>query len=257
MAVGMINGMSAMHGDALYALFRNFEWKDVMNDFKKLALVAAIIAGLAVIGSLMNSQQSTVRAAAGPTVTIDPTQLPLLVQGSLGVSGAVTATQSGSWNVGLTGTPNVKVANPATAPVLALNVNDPGRIAYQSSMFGCGGGTTNTSCEIDFKSVPAGHMLVVQHVSLYIQPTGTPSLANVFVQPSDFRFPVSSFVIPEPNGGNAIALDQSVLVYVDAGAFLMINFGVPGATGIGPFTGAAITGYMLDCTIAPCAAIAP
>jgi hypothetical protein len=34
-----------------------------MNDFKKRMLVAAIIAGLAVIGSLMNSQQSTIRAA--------------------------------------------------------------------------------------------------------------------------------------------------------------------------------------------------
>src|SRR5215831_18874114 len=89
-----------------------------MNDFKKRILVAAIIAGLAVIGSLMNSQQATIRAAGGgPTVTIDQTQLPLPVTGSLGVAGTVAATQSGTWNVGVTGTPNVNVANPATAPV--------------------------------------------------------------------------------------------------------------------------------------------
>jgi hypothetical protein len=44
--------------------------------------------------------------------------------------GGVAATQSGTWNVGLTGTPNVNVANPATAPALFLNVNDPGRIPY-------------------------------------------------------------------------------------------------------------------------------
>jgi hypothetical protein len=68
-----------------------------MNILKNRMLVIAIIAVLAVIGSLMNSQQSTVRAAArGPTVTIDPTQLPLPVQGSLGVAGTVAATQSGN-----------------------------------------------------------------------------------------------------------------------------------------------------------------
>jgi hypothetical protein len=78
-----------------------------MNTFKKRMLAAAIIAGLAVIGSLMNSQQSTVRAAGGPTVTIDQAQLPLPVQG----------------NVGINGTPNVKVTNPATAPALTLDIS--------------------------------------------------------------------------------------------------------------------------------------
>ena len=61
-----------------------------MNTFKKRMLVTAVIAVLAVIGTLMNSQQSTVRAAGGPTVTIDPTQLPLPVQGSVGISGTPT-----------------------------------------------------------------------------------------------------------------------------------------------------------------------
>src|SRR5215469_12132909 len=104
-----------------------------MKNIKNRVFAAGIIAALAVIGSVMNSRQSTLRGAApGPTVTIDPSQLPLPVQGSLGVSGAVAATQSGAWNVGITGTPNVKVTNPATAPVLFVNVNDPGRIPYQS-----------------------------------------------------------------------------------------------------------------------------
>jgi hypothetical protein len=102
-----------------------------MSTFKKRVLGAAIIAALAVIGSLMNCQQSTVRATAGPSVTIDPTQLPLPVQGSLGVSGTIAANQSGTWNVGITGTPNVAITgtpnvnltNPATAPALTLDIS--------------------------------------------------------------------------------------------------------------------------------------
>jgi len=42
---------------------------------------------LAVIGTLGNSHQPFARAAGGPTVTIDPTQLPLPVAGSATVSG--------------------------------------------------------------------------------------------------------------------------------------------------------------------------
>ena len=138
-----------------------------MNDFKKLALVAAIIAGLALIGSLMNSQQSAVRAAGGPTVTIDATQLPLPVQGSLGVSGTIAAKQSGTWNVGVTGTPNVNVTNPATAPALTLDISKSASqhvgllCVLDNGAFTCiqGGG-------IAPYVVPAGQNLIVNSVDI-------------------------------------------------------------------------------------------
>lgn len=82
-----------------------------MKSIKNRLFAVAIIAGLAVIGSVMNSRQSIVQGAAGPTVTIDQAQLPLPVQGSLGVSGSVAATQSGPWNVEITGTPAVNINN--------------------------------------------------------------------------------------------------------------------------------------------------
>ena len=82
-----------------------------MRTIKNRLFAAAIIAGLAVIGSVMNSRQSTLQGAGGPTVTIDQAQLPLPVQGSLGISGSVAATQSGPWNVGITGTPTVNINN--------------------------------------------------------------------------------------------------------------------------------------------------
>ena len=56
----------------------------------------------------------------------------------------------------------VDVVNPATSPALTRSVDDPGRIAYQST-------TTcvlnDTICSFDFPPVPKNHRLVVQHVS--------------------------------------------------------------------------------------------
>jgi len=78
---------------------------------------------LAAIGTMMNSHPALGQAPGGPTVTINPGQLPLPVKGATTVSGTVAATQSGTWNVGLTGTPNVNVANPATAPCQPTTVS--------------------------------------------------------------------------------------------------------------------------------------
>jgi hypothetical protein len=59
-------------------------------------------------------------------------------------------------------TVNVVVDNPAKDPALTRSVDDPGRIAYQST-------TTcvlnDTICSFDFPPVPKNHRLVVQHVS--------------------------------------------------------------------------------------------
>jgi hypothetical protein len=104
-----------------------------MNEFKKRMLAAAIIAGLGMIGYLMNSQQAVAQQPGPPdglaVRIVNPVPVP--VTGSTTVSGTVAATQSGTWNVGITGTPNVgitgtpnvNVTNPATAPVLTLDIS--------------------------------------------------------------------------------------------------------------------------------------
>ena len=53
---------------------------------------------------------------------------------------------------------NVVVVNPATEPALTRNVDDPGRIAYQSSSTCDLAGNT---CNFIFPKVPTGHWLVV------------------------------------------------------------------------------------------------
>jgi hypothetical protein len=93
-----------------------------MKRFKNHLIAAGVLSVLAIIGTIMNSHQSVLQTAGGPTVTIDPEQLPLPVTGSTTVSGSVAATQSGLWNVGITGTPSVNITNPADRPVLVRDV---------------------------------------------------------------------------------------------------------------------------------------
>src|SRR5215471_5275269 len=71
----------------------------------------------------------------GMGVTILNTPVP--VTGSATVSGTVAATQSGPWTVQVVNPPNAPasttVTNPATAPVQTTDVDNPGRIPYQST----------------------------------------------------------------------------------------------------------------------------
>jgi hypothetical protein len=228
-----------------------------MNRFKNHLIAMAVLSVLAIVGSIMNSHQAAAQGPPNGLAVNIVNPLPVPVTGSTTVSGTIAATQSGAWNVGLTpgasvgitGTPNVNVTNPATAPVLFLNVNDPGRIAYQSvTRASC----VKNTCNGVFPAVPSGHRLVIQHFS------GSES----FSQPTDFvearlltpsSAVLSVFLIPS-NIESISDFDQAVLVYYDAGEQ---PFAQSNAIGVlinqASFT---LTGYMLDCTIAPCAAIA-
>jgi hypothetical protein len=223
---------------------------------------AAIIAALAVIGSEMNSHQSTLQGAGGPTVTIDQAQLPLPVQGSLGVSGTVAATQSGAWNVGITGTPNVNVTNPAIAPVLFLNVNDPGRIPYESyiTLMTCGG---DQVCDVQFGGVPGGDRLVVQHIAI----AGTVNTASTlaFANVDDIGTPglpgfatIAQFPVPviAQTSGASVIVDQPVLIYFDAGHAPAVAVHLNSASAIISTARVTLIGYLLNCSIGPCAPVA-
>jgi hypothetical protein len=101
-----------------------------MKRFKNHLITAAVLSVLAVVGTIMNSHQAEAQGPPGGMSVNIVNPSPVPVTGSTTVSGTVAATQSGSWNVGITGTPKVNVTNSATAPVLSLNVNDPGRTPY-------------------------------------------------------------------------------------------------------------------------------
>src|SRR5215467_14648368 len=98
-----------------------------MKRFKNHLIAAAVLSVLAIIGTIMNLHQA---AAQGPTTglavnIVNPVPVP--VTGSTTVSGAVAATQSGSWNVGLASGATVGLASGASVRV-DNTVSDPVRV---------------------------------------------------------------------------------------------------------------------------------
>src|SRR5262245_58718870 len=96
------------------------------NFSKKQFLVAAMFAVLAVaVTSLMNSRQAVAQnpnPGSAPVNIVAP--LPLPVTGSTTVSGTVA----------ISGTPNVKVTNPATDPVIVRDADNPARRPFQTTL---------------------------------------------------------------------------------------------------------------------------
>jgi hypothetical protein len=156
------------------------------------------------------------------------------------------------------------VVNPATMPALTSSVDDPGRIAYQvtgshNSFHAPGGG----SCEINFSNVcvfdpaaiPVGKRLVLQHVSFsagtfggtFVQVTILTSSANS----SNFFVPVT-----QAFGLATGADDKAVQLYIDGGRSLSATLASDADFKGGTIT-LTLTGYLLDCAVSHCEAIAP
>ena len=208
-----------------------------MNKFKNPMIAAAVLTGLALIGSLMNSHPSVLQAAGGPTVTIDPARLPLHVTGSTTVAGTVAATQNGIWNVGINGTPSVRVAD------------DPGRIPFQSTKY-CT--PSPGSCSATFGPTPSGRRLVIEYVSgafgFNAVPLNTKILMNSPANTVTFNIPPPSAPLPID-----VSFNERVRLYVDQGQTVTATVFSSATPVPGYFM---VAGYLLDCNAAPCAAIA-
>jgi hypothetical protein len=215
-------------------------------------LATALIAGLAVIGYLMNSQQAVAQGPPGGLAVNIVNPVPVPVTGSTTVSGSVAAMQSGAWNVGINGTPNVNVTNPATAPALFLNVNDPGRIPYQSELSST---CPADECFLTFPVVPTNHRLVIQHFSGEITFSGAPAPLGTILRglggPQSASMVTTSLPATGPFHATTL-FDHLVLLSFDAGKQPVAALSAPSIL----FADITLIGYMLDCTIAPCAAIA-
>ena len=131
----------------------------------------------------------------------------------------------------------------AVQPLPVREVDDPGRIPYESlQTIGAG------QDRFTFPAVPAGHRLVIQHVSaIVIFPSDVSDVTVAVTSPEGF----STFL--PPIFANSTRFDQPVQLYVDAGNSPKVVVGANSAVNIGSAT---LTGYLLDCTAAPCAKIA-
>jgi hypothetical protein len=209
-----------------------------MNDFRKRMLLTAVIAGLAVIGYLMNSQQAVAQNQQGEAVTINPAQLPLPVKGSLGVSGTIAATQSGAWNVGITGTPNFNVVNQATAPVLIRDVDNPGRHPFRAS---CQPSST-FQCQIQ---VPATAKAIIQYVNANVVTTGSatpPTYLRLNSSAGDNYLPFT--LLSCDVTGCTYVSQGPVTLNLDQGDTLFVTFNFP--SGAPHFTATAFfNGYIV------------
>ena len=129
------------------------------------------------------------------------------------------------------------------------NADDPGRIPYQSTLTG----TPGPIFQFFFPLVPAGHRLVIQHISgdLHFNavPTSPAAEAVVFATGGGSAFS-ATFT------RNIASFDQLVQLYVDGGdaAQVTVNPLSANAQALSGFL--TLTGYLLDCTAAPCAKIA-
>jgi len=146
-----------------------------------------------------------------------------------------------------------QVVNPAASPALTSSVDDPGRVAYQSfndQPSSCSGNL----CQFVFPNVPDGHHLVIQHISGNFGFTGDPLLVMVDVFGGGA---FSSFLAPVAHAGPAFfsAFDQPALLYFDAGVTASMQVFVGSSSFLGvPLV--ELSGYLLDCTVSPCAPIA-
>lgn len=153
----------------------------------------------------------------------------------------------------------VEVSNPVTSPALTSRIDDPGRIPYAAN-YQCSG--SDYVCTITSGPVPANHRLVIERISGRADVHG-PSTGLVVARlvNSDFQnsFPTAPSVTAggAAGDGNVLAFDQKVQLYFDQNQVYEVGF----------FTSAeafneskaffiTVTGYLLDCNAAPCAAIA-
>jgi len=143
-------------------------------------------------------------------VNTSSSPVPVLLQGPGGLT--VQAQQSGSWNVGISGTPTVIVGNNAQAPLFVRNVDEPGRNPFQTSeniLFTTVSGTA-------FFAVPDGKVTVIEHVSMSgaVESGGT---IQAFVTCFDGTDEVNHSLILMPsgevNGLTQYSASQSIKCY--------------------------------------------
>jgi hypothetical protein len=186
-----------------------------MQNLRNKLIACVAVLTLAAIGTMMNRQAARAADPPGAPVNImSPIPLPVTgtvaVTGSTTVSGSVAATQSGTWNVGINGTPNVNVANPATAPALTMDIS---KSALRYVELICTNNPSGNCTQVSGGTyiVPSGQNLVVTSVEITGTPVGGGGMSlyvfshssggDQWVVPNDgnthsFQFPGSGIVYP-------------------------------------------------------------
>ena len=153
----------------------------------------------------------------------------------------------------------VRVMNTTSAPAINSSMDDPGRIPYYSTM---SIPTGLSQVSMNYGAVPANHRVVITGMSGYISvasadlfqialstSTGSPFGPNFFP-------PLAQPYSTGASGFYTYFTGAVAPYYLDAGQspkVTVTDFAGNSITGGGTV---ALSGYMLDCLAAPCAAIA-
>lgn len=226
---------------------------------KRFGRALAVALGIAVLASAVSlvPQKNATADGGAPVNIISP--LPLPVTGTVGVNN-FPATQNVSItnpSVPVSGTVQANVSFPSSLPM--HNLDDPGRIPYQSSADMTGKCPTGPSlgCFFFFASVPSEHRLVAQHVSGIIQ-AGNLSV-SVSLGSGGVAGTASIFFPPLNTSAGVSEFDQQVLVYFDQNQLPQIEVTTGSSSGFAPTPSLqriSLTGYLLDCSAAACEPIA-
>jgi hypothetical protein len=154
----------------------------------------------------------------------------------------------------------VQVANTTANPVPtnAVDVTDPGRIGYQATINNAGK-CSGTECLFSFPTVPSGHRVVVQHISGAVGFTGPPIDVLILTAIVPNQGNIEGFAAPTLPTLPVTTFDQPVLFYVDAGSAVVAQVAASGNIVFSANTiqFVTLTGYELDCTVAPARRLRP
>lgn len=216
---------------------------------KKYLTIGLAVFTLAAAGTLMNSTRTVVQAN-GPTVMIDPAELPLPVSGSATVSGTVAATQSGPWNVGITGTPafalapgstvgisgtptvniasglNVGITGNSEATPLFVVSADPAKSAFTLTTSNVSGAASGIFTSSQIGTVPPGRRYVIEHYNVLCQVDNGGTLADVAVLVGTggaVRDDAPAHPLGMGNPSSAWGGNGNTRVYADAGQQISVG----------------------------------
>jgi hypothetical protein len=154
--------------------------------------------------------------------------------------------------VGINPTSNVVTVNSAT-PVSVTSLDDPGRNPFQAFS---GGGFVSGVATGGF-TVPTGKRLVIQYVSMQINLPPTDSLVDISIGTQQGCCGLKHRLVPFRLGTDAngvhYEVGQDLTLYAEGR--VGVTFEVDDAKGISSSAYeffAFVSGYLIDCTVAPC-----
>jgi hypothetical protein len=207
-----------------------------------------VLVVLAAIGVLMRVSEPSASGSQPPPVTpvlVTNTPLPVALNGPGIISGTVSATQSGAWNVGVTGTPNVNIANQPGAPVLTRATDNPGLTPFQKWSNEQGTGVGGSQGVLSFY-VSNDSRLVIEHVNAtcYVpDPTAVAQLGGFRLDVqgggfAEYELPVQRSVTGQ------IVVDLPLKAYADPGT--QVFFHISGQFPSGSMCAGALSGYLVS-----------